>query len=258
MTQKVIRYPTIEHESAANKFVEIFSKDKGVKSILLVNSCARGMASRDSCLDLCVIVKEKKDTQGIWKKFDRLLGSTKEFVDLKKVGRFSHIDLNITDGKIKPKARGWETGPDEFELEIGNIFVYNVILFDKDNYFKRISKAYIPYYNESLRKKKLEEVKKYFFNNLDHIPLFVNRGLYFAAFDRFYKAAQEFMQALFIANKIYPISYVKWVKWQFVDILKMPELYKEFVRIHEINSFESQEISEKAERLRKMFEENVR
>jgi predicted nucleotidyltransferase len=258
MIQKEIKYPTKEHETAAKKFVEIFSKDKRVMSILLVNSCARGMASRDSCLDLCVIVKEKKDTQRIWKKFEKLTSGIKEFVDLKKVGRFSHIDLNITDGKIKPKTRGWETGPDEFELEIGNIFVYSVILFDKDNYFKKVSKAYLPYYNEALRKKKLEEAKRYFINNIDHIPLFVNRGLYFAAFDRFYKAAQEFMQALFIAKKIYPISYVKWVKWQFVDVLKMPELYKEFVKIHEINSFESNEIANKAEMLRKMFEENVR
>lgn len=253
-----MKYPTIEHERAANKVVEIYSKDKRVMAILLVNSCARGKATKDSCLDLTLIIKNIKDADKIKKNFDKLTLSVKELLDVRKVGKFSHIDLHIGDGKFKPKPRDWESGPDEFELEIGNTYDYSKVLFERENYFKELSRRYIPYYEEILRKKKLAEAVKYCTNNLDHVPLYVNRGLYFAAFDRLYKASQEFMQALFISKKVYPISYAKWIKEQFVDILNMPELYRKFVEIHEIKNFESGEIAEKAEMLRKMLQDNVK
>src|SRR5207253_3099325 len=40
--------------------------------------------------------------------------------------------------------------------------------------------------------------------DLEAIPFLLNRGLYFQAFDRLYKAFQEFLQALFVARRIYP------------------------------------------------------
>jgi predicted nucleotidyltransferase len=251
-------YPTTEHENAANKFVEIFSKDSRVNSILLVNSCARGKATKDSCLDLVLLINNLSEKEKIELDFKNLLKSVPEFIELKKAGRFSHIDLFITDGQITPNEREWESGPDEFELAIGNLFIYSFVLFDKKDYFLKLTKKYLPYYSENLRKKKLAEATKFFLNNIHHVQLYVDRELYFAAFDRLYKASQEFLQALFISKKVYPISYAKWIKEQLVEILGMPRLYSEFVQIHEINKFEGQEIAQKAEKLRKMFQENVK
>lgn len=55
-------------------------------------------------------------------------------------------------------------------------------------------------------------VRHYCLNNLNHIPLYVNRGLYFQAFDRPYNAIREFIQALFIGYQTYPIAYAKWIR----------------------------------------------
>ena len=244
-------YPTIQHQNATNKFLEIFSKDSRIKTILLIGSCARCKASKDSCLDLCVIVKNKH-IKSVIKKFERLKNRIKEFKDVQNVGRFSQIDLEVTEAKFKPKERSWTSGPDSFELEIGNIFRYSVVLFDKNSYFKNLSKNYLPYYSEKLRKNRLNEVKKFLYNNLEHVPLYTKRKLYFQAFDRLYKASQEFMQAVFIKNKIYPIAYDKWVKEQYINILKMPKLYNQIVDIISIKNFEGVEILKKARKLKKL------
>ena len=82
-----------------------------------------------------------------------------------------------------------------------------------------------------------------------HIPLYVNRGLHFQAFDRFYNAIGEFLQALFIAHRTYPIAYDKWIREQVEEILGLTELYRKLVKFFEITSFESQEIAAKAEDL---------
>ena len=53
------------------------------------------------------------------------------FLDkLRRVGRYSHVDLDFVDGCFVPKTRGWTSGPDEFELEIGNTLVYSVLLWE--------------------------------------------------------------------------------------------------------------------------------
>ena len=247
-------YPTKLHEAAANKFVEIFSKDNRVNAILLICSCARGRASKDSCVDLGVIINNWKNYNAIEKKFNSLEKKVKEFRDLSRAGKYAHVDLHITTGKIEQKERGWTTGPDEFELEIGNIFKYSVVLFDRNRHFEKLKRKYLPYYSEALRKKKLKEVKRYMYNNIEHIPSYVKRGLYFQSFSRLYNASREFLQALFIKRKVYPISYDKWIREQIVDILDEPKLYKEFVSLYEIRHLESNELARKAKKLKSLAE----
>ncbi len=250
-------YPTKQHEEASKQLVNFFSKDKTVMSMLLFCSCARGKAIKDSCLDICIIVKDKKQISNIHKKF-RKFEENQVVVDLKKIGLYSHIDLLVTDAKVVETQRDWTSGPDEFELELGNIFNYSVVLFDHKNYFKNLQKKWIPYYSESLRKKRLEKVIMYCLNNLGHVEPYVKRGLYFQAFDRLYGANQEFMQALFIKKKTYPISYDKWIKEQFVDILKMPKLYKQFVDNIQIKNLESDELISKAKNLIKLVNQHLK
>jgi len=60
------------------------------------------------------------------------------------------------------------------------------------------------------------------------------------------------MQAIFIKKRIYPISYNKWIKEQFVDILKMPSLYRQLVKMLEIRKLESNELIKKSQTLRKL------
>jgi hypothetical protein len=98
-------------------------------------------------------------------------------------------------------------------------------------------------------------VKMYCLNNLHHIPLYVERELYFQSFNRLYNAIGEFLQALFISNRKYPISYDKWIKEQLTEILKMPNLYYELIKMMEYKKFDSIEHIEKANRLESLVSE---
>ena len=98
-------------------------------------------------------------------------------------------------------------------------------------------------------------VRGFCLNNLDHIPLFVARGLYFQSFHRLYDAFREFLQALFISRRTYPIAYDKWIREQVEEILGRPDLYRRLPGLFEISHFESDEIARKAEELRALLED---
>ena len=70
----------------------------------------------------------------------------------------------------------------------------------------------------------------------------MERGLYFQAFDRLYKALREFLQGLFIARRTYALAYNKWIRMQVVEWLGLPELYAELTPILEISRLESDQI----------------
>jgi predicted nucleotidyltransferase len=252
-------YPTVQHEKASEAIVNFYS-DQDIDSVLLTCSCARGKATKDSCLDIIVLVSPEKlirQKEMLEKRWNEFYESEKIFDEINQVGKYSFVDLDFTDGCFEPKSPGWTTGPDNFELEIGNTFVYVIPLLERTDYFQRCKARYLPYYDEELRQKRLEEAKKVCFNNLDHIPLYVDRGLYFQAFNRLYHASQEFMQALFISRRVYPIAYDKWIREQIEDILGMPEIYKKLVSLMEISHFESHEIIDKALALEHLFHEYI-
>ena len=91
--------------------------------------------------------------------------------------------------------------------------------------------------------------------DLERISLLVRRGLWFSAFDYLYKAFQEFLQALFIARRIYPLSYKKWIREQVAERLALPELYRELPALLSIHDIATAEVSEKAVVLRQLLEQ---
>jgi hypothetical protein len=98
----------------------------------------------------------------------------------------------------------------------------------------------------------------YCLNNLRHIPLYIERGLYFQSFDRLYHAFGEFLQAVFISRKVYPIAYDKWVKEEVAEILGLPDLYAQLPHLFEIHAFESRELLDKAQQLEALLDVYVR
>ena len=66
---------------------------------------------------------------------------------------------------------------------------------------------------------------------------------------------QEFLQALFIARRTYPIAYDKWIREQVEEILGLPDLYKQLPKLFEFSHFESSEIADKAKDLGGLLEE---
>jgi hypothetical protein len=62
------------------------------------------------------------------------------------------------------------------------------------------------------------------------------------------------LQALFIARRTYPIAYNKWAREQLVDILQLPDLYRQITHLFEITHFESGQIQEKAHTVERLLE----
>ena len=193
------RYPTPEHQRATEIVVDFLAAVPDIESICLICSCARGKASRDSCLDILVLGRPETmstaqtDIQKIW---DEFYTTAPVFQKLAAVGKYAHVDLEFSDGHFAPTEHSWVGGPDEFELVIGNYLVYSVPLYQNGNYLNELKAQWLPYYDETLRHDRLSMVRKYCLNNLDHIPLYVARGLHFQCFNRFYDTFREFPSPL--------------------------------------------------------------
>jgi hypothetical protein len=271
MAQLNPAYPTGEHEVAAEAVVRFFSQVPETEAVLLVNSCARGKASKDSCLDINVLVKPDamaargKELNAAWEAF---YAGDPVFKELAAAGKYAEVHLDVVDGVFVPVERDWQGGPDTFEIELGNALSYSVPLWQRSpeneagdpqeargTYYEQLKAKWLPYYDEELRKKRLAMARHFCINNLDHIPLYVARGLFFQSFDRLYNAHREFLQALFIAKRTYPIAYDKWIREQIVEILDLPDLYRQLTHLFEISRFESNELVRKAEEVRRMLDE---
>lgn len=241
-------YPTSAHAHAAETITAYFQRNYPVDAVLLVNSCARGKATRDSCLDMVVmarpgVLRQRRD---LWQRqWDGFLASDPSVAALRRAGEFAEVHLDFSDGAFAPRERDEAAGPDDFELQIGNFLVYGVPLWIGSDYLERVKREWLPYYADTLRAERLAMVRAYCRNNLRHIPAYVRRGLYFQAFDRLYNGYREFLQALFIARRTYPIAYNKWIREQIVEILGMPELYEQLTHLFEFGKFESDELAGK-------------
>ena len=165
------------------------------------------------------------------------------------------VDPDLIAGVFAPQERDEVAGPDDFEVQVGNFLAYSVPLWQGSDYYDRLKGQWLPYYDDTLRRQRLEMVRHYCLNNLHHIPPYVERGLYFQSFDRPYNAYREFLQALFIARRTYPIAYNKWIREQVEEILGLPELYAQLPRLFEIQHFESREIAGKARDVERLLED---
>ena len=254
-------YPTTSHQKAAEAATSFFSSRADVDAVLLTCSCTRGKATKDSCVDIAVLIPNGLAAEkqvALEQEWQSYYQRGQIFKDLHAVGAYSHIDLHWFDGDCRPSEHGWTTGADEFELELGNLIAYAVPLFERNDHFQGLRERWLPYYAEDLREQRLALVLKYCHNNLDHIPVYVKRHLFFQAFDRLYNAFGEFLQALFISKRIYPIAYDKWIREQIAEILELPELYNCLPKLFEIEQFESEEIAEKGTELKRIVTEYVR
>lgn len=256
-------YPTLQHERSAQAIVDFFKNRPEPSAVLLTCSCARGKATPDSCLDIAVLISPKLPAaaQGqLERDWQHYYQNEPVFTLLLQTGAFSQVDLEFHSGVFDPHLHphGWTSGADAFELEVGNLLAYSVPLWVKDTRYQDLKDQWLPYYPDELRLERLEMVKKYCRNNLAHIPLYVDRGLFFQAFKRLYHALEEFLQLLFIARRTYPIAYDKWVREQVVDILGLPALYAQFVGLLEVRQLESAELTEKSALIEALIERFIK
>jgi hypothetical protein len=251
-------FPTPQHERSAIAVTRFFCEKPGVSAVLLTCSCSRGRATKDSCLDITILMPEgipaeiRGTLESEWQAY---YAAEPVFSEQLEVGAFSQVDLDLRLARFDPSDfhHGWTSGSDHFELEVGNLLAYSHPMWEGDNLYRDLRAKWLPYYSEDLRRERLKMVLRYCRNNLAHIPLYVERELYFQAFKRLYTAFEEFLQALFIARRTYPIAYDKWIKEQIVEILGLPALYPRLVSLLEIRRLESSELTVKAGELERLI-----
>jgi len=249
-------FPTKLHQDSGELVRDYFLTIPNVDTVLVVNSCARGTAVPESDLDFAILVKPDTTKTEI-RKIDAAWLSYSEtqttFLKYKQSSPFAHLHLDVIDGNYTPKNAGKGEPIDYFEIEIGNQIGHSAPIDHAGSYFQELQHKWLPYYPEELRLQRLQMAKDSCSYDLDHIPHFIKRELYFQAFDILCKAFQEYLQSLFIANKTYPIAYNKWIKEQVVEWLNLPNLYPQLSPILSISNIESNEINLKAGILRALL-----
>lgn len=226
-------------------------------TVLVVNSCARGQAVLESDLDLAVLVTPTgtaqcvQDLEAAWLAF---AAADPQVLEFRHAGRFTHVHVDVFDGQSGPTVWDDGGGPDSFEVEIGNRVAYAAPLGEPGWFFRELQARWLPYYDDDLRGRRLPMVRGACAYDLERIPFLLKRGLCFPAFDYLYKAFQEFLQAVFIARRLYPLSYTKWIHEQVVHRLALPELYRELPALLSVRNIESAEVGEKAVALHRLLE----
>ncbi|MGI8403759.1 MAG: hypothetical protein ACR2OE_03125 [Thermomicrobiales bacterium] len=125
---RTAHYPTPQHERAAHAIVNLFARHDEPDAVLLVNSCARGKATLDSCLDIIVLVPEGVDTGPLEMMWQHAYRIDPVFADLRGTGIFSVVHLDVVGGTFAPDSHPADEYPDAFEIVIGNYFAYSLPL----------------------------------------------------------------------------------------------------------------------------------
>lgn len=249
MPLPLLKFPTPLHEQAAETAYGFFAPQSAVDTVLVVNSCARGQGVPESDLDMAVLLSpdapeaEAARLETLWR---QALRENQALRDFQASGEHAHLHLDLVRGNYIPEVWDDGGGPDGFELGIGNQVAYGAPVGAAGPYYRALQARWLPYYGADLRRQRLEMARAACLYDLGHVPFFVKRELYFQAFDRLYKAFQEFLQALFIARRVYPLAYNKWIRMQVAEWLGLPELYRALPRLISVENIESDALIERA------------
>lgn len=253
-----LAFPTTEHFEAAETIGDYFSKRDEVDTVLVVNSCARGQAVPGSDLDFAILVhKDLKKTEigKLERQWNSFASKDSSIFHYKSLSRYHGLHLDIIEGIYQPTIVELGASSDYFELEIGNQICYSAVYGSPGNRFLELRNQWLPYYSADLREQRLIMLRETCLYDIARIPHYVKRGLYFQALDTLSMAFRKYLQVLFVVLQTYPIAYNKWIKYQIVDILGLPELYPRLPEILSVRNLESAELIEKSQLLNELLAE---
>lgn len=251
-----LRFPTALHQQTAEIARGFFAGRPHVDTVLVVNSCARGVATPESDLDMAVLAHQipELDLRALESEWTSFAASDPVIGRFRQAGHFSHLHLDVITADYQPTVWDEGGGPDSFEMQIGNQVAYGQPLGERGPYYEQLRATWLPYYDEPLRETRQAMVRHACAYDLDHVPWYVSRGLYFQAFDRLYKAFGEFLQALFIARRVYPLAYNKWIREQVEGWLGLPEVYEQLPGVLSVSRLDSAELVDRAAGLRALLD----
>ncbi len=242
------------HREAAQAVAAYASRVSGVDTILVVNSCARGKAVPESDLDMALLVLEDFDEAELEGDWLEHLAANELLQSFRARGPHSQIHLDFFDGRFSPAWWDDGGGPDDFEIEIGNRVAHAEPLIESGPGFNALRKQWLPYYDEPLRLARIQMVADACQYDLECVPFYAGRGLYLQAFDRLYKAFRQFLQALFIANRTYPVAYNKWLEEQLAWI-NQSAIYLPLLEILSVSGLTGPRLMDSAARLTALTED---
>jgi len=245
-------YPTPEHRAAAEAVVDFWALRPDTQAILLTCSCARGRAVPDSCIDISIVVAPERfaaSQAAVWPRFERYCRENAACQALEARVPWSGVDADLIDGTFLPGYHGYTSGADEFELKVGNALAWSHPLLRNGDRWERLQAEWLPYYDEALRGERLVSVLAFARNNVEHIAPYAERGLLHQAHKRLLHASEEYLQALFISRRVYPIAHDKWIREQMVDILDEPTAYERFRSLFALPRFDARSLIQSAETL---------
>src|SRR5437667_10443048 len=205
-----LRFPAVRHREVAELAGDFFSAQASVDTILVVNSCARGRAVAGSDLDLAVLIMPtaaRQEVQSLTALWQESMATHPLIHRFRRPRRFTQVHVDVFDGRMVPTVWDDGGGPDSFEVEIGNRLVYAAPLHEVGAYFRQLRSQWLPYYREDLRLSRLAMVREACARDLEAIPFYLGRGLYFQAFDRLYKPFRDLLQAPFASRRLLPLIY---------------------------------------------------
>jgi hypothetical protein len=240
-------YPTPQHQRAAAAITRFFEQRPETQAVVLTNSCARGTATPDSCLDMLVLAPTEQiaGLEAAWRPF---AAGNDAIAQLAAAGRWADVHLDIGDGAFEVRPIDHEL--DWLEVEVGNALAYSVPLLVRGGRLAELRADWLPFYGETLRAERLAAAQATCLGYLDRIPWFLDRELWFQALARLHGAFHWFLLALHVSRRRYPIAYDKWIHEQVVDNLGLPDLYERLPSLFEISRLESRELEQKAADLR--------
>lgn len=282
-----LSFPSHMHESALNKVTRYFKSDPRVFAVLLMGSLARGQGSIGSSIDLVVFIdtdymKEFFKTEELRRRatyFEKMGGKVHRIIlpeAERQKGKHAstvrgeyegeygidfdnvRVDLVYKDGFIRLKDQ-LGICLDNFEPDVGNYLAYCVLLYERDDTYKSFAKKYLPFYDEEIRRERLEATRKEFDYRIWEAKQLAEKGVLFNSLSTLLlsriSCAAFFLQHLFIKKRKYPISYRKWLKYQIVDMLHEPELYEKLTQLFTIERLSGEVLRKKADFLHNLMEE---
>jgi hypothetical protein len=157
-------------------------------------------------------------------------------------GNHAHLHLDLIRGEYTPEIWDDGGGPDWFEVEIGNQLAYAAPMHEAGSYYRRLQAQWLPYYGIDLRRQRLEMVHAACAYDLEHVPFFVQRGLYFGI-RPYIKSFRSFYRRCSFPRFTVSRS---WIRMQVEEWLGLPDLYALLPALISVSNIESSELIDRA------------